>query len=116
LDESHTTLGQSPSHQTVGGKTPVARLVHPVQVEDMLGFPAEVGQLGHGGLHAKGHFVLADARLDFGIDPFFGQDAVEAADLLDDLPLGALADAFGIADVVHRIAFGLEKNSLKPAG
>ena len=44
---------------------------------------------------------------------FFGQHAVEPLDFLDDLPLRALADAFGIADVMHGVALGLELDALE---
>jgi hypothetical protein len=49
-------------------------------------------------------------------EPFLGEQSVEAVDLLDDQPLGALADAVRAADVVHGIPAGLELHALKPPG
>ena len=44
------------------------------------------------------------------------EHAVEPLDFVDDLALGALANALGVADVVHGVAFGLEQDSLEFAG
>ena len=79
----------------------------------MLRFPAEIGEFGHRRLHAERHFILADARLNFRINAFFGQHAVKPLDFFDDLPLRALANTFGIADVVNGVAFRLKKNAFE---
>ena len=52
---------------------------------------------------------------DLGIELLLGEHAVQPLDLLDDLPLRALADAVGIADVVDRVALRLELDALEPA-
>jgi hypothetical protein len=53
---------------------------------------------------------------DLGIEAFLSEHAVETINLLDHLPLGALANAFGIAHVMNRFTAGLEKDALKFAG
>ncbi len=45
---------------------------------------------------------MADARLDFRIDALLGQPVIEPFDFLDDLALRALANPFGIADILTR--------------
>ena len=115
LDKADTALRQPPRHETIRGETAVAGMFHAIQFEEMLGFPAEIGQFGHRCLHAKRHFILSDAGVNFRVRAFPGQQAVEPLDFLDHLTLRALADAFGIAHVMDGVAFGLKKNAFKPA-
>ena len=115
LNHPHATLGEPARHEAVRGETAVARLLDAIAVEDVLRLVAEVGQLRHGRLHAKRHLVLRDARGDFRIDPFRRKHPVQAIDLLHHLTLRALADAIGIADVMHRVALRLELDALKLA-
>ena len=65
LNEPHAAFGQPAGQQAVGGIG--AGLLHlgAVHVEHVLRLVLDVGQLGHGGLHAKRHLVLRDARGDF---------------------------------------------------
>ena len=67
LDEAHVALGHPAGEQAVAGER--AALVHlrPVQVEDVLRLAGEVGQFGHRGLHAEGHFLLGDRGLNLGV-------------------------------------------------
>src|SRR5262249_38521172 len=65
LDEADAALDHAPGQQAVAGEAAVrAGLVHAVQVERLPALPGKVGQLRHGGLHAVGHLVLGDARVD----------------------------------------------------
>ena len=104
LDEAHATLGEAAREQAVRGEGAVAGSLHAIHFEHLFRLLREIGELGDGSLHLERHLVLRDARLDFRIDPLGGKDAVEPLHFLDDLPLGALADARGIADVVHGVA------------
>src|SRR5262245_32110732 len=88
-------------------------MLHPVEVENVLRFTAEIGQLRDGGLHPESHFVLADTRLDFRVNPFFLEEAVKSFDFLDNLPLRTLTNPFGIADVMDSFAFGLKEYPLE---
>src|SRR5437870_3241257 len=116
LDETHATFGEAAGEQTIGSETAIARLFQAIHLEDMARLALEIGQLGERGLHPKRQLILANACLNFRIDPLVGQHTVEPIDFLDDLALGALTDPFGIADVMNGVAFRLEKNSLKFAG
>src|SRR5438477_12260890 len=76
---------------------------------------AEICEVGYRRLHPEGQLVLADARLNLGINAFLGEQAVEPVDFLDDLPLRALANAFRVPNVMDSLAFGLKENSLELA-
>jgi hypothetical protein len=82
----------------------------------MFRFGSEVGQLGDRGLHPKGHLILADPRLNLGVEALLCQESIQTVDLFNDLPLRTLTDAFGAADVMDRVAARLKLNSLKSAG
>ena len=120
---SATGLGLSPvvtlpSPGPAGGQfgNSGADLLDAVGFDRLRGLSLEVEQLGYARLHLEGHLILGDARGDFRIDGLFGELAVEATDLVDDLALGALADALGVADVVDGFTLGLELNTLVFAG
>ena len=116
LDHAHAAFGESAGHQAVRGEGAVADFLDAVGFDGLGGFALEVEQLGHARLHLEGHLILGDARGDLGVDRLFGQLAVEATDLVDDLALGALADALGVADVMDGFALGLELDALVLAG
>ena len=65
LDKAKPALHQVPSHQTVIRK---AQLIGrgTVLLRDTLRLLARVHQLRHGGLHAKGEFILSNASLGLG--------------------------------------------------
>ncbi len=67
LDEAHAALRQPPGEQAVGGERAGRSRLGAVHLEHPVGLLREVGQLGHGRLHAVGHLVLRDARGDFRI-------------------------------------------------
>ena len=116
LNHPHTALGEPPGHEAVRREAAVARLLDAIGVEHVLRLIAEVGQLRHRGLHAERQFVLRNTRGDLGISALLRQQSVHAVHLLDDLPLRALADALGIANVMHRVALGLKQDPLILAG
>ena len=91
-------------------------MLHSVEVKDVGRFRGEIRQLGHRGLHSEGHFKLRDPRLDFRIEAFPGQHAVQPLDFFHDLPLRALADALRIAHVVNRVALGLKLDAFEAGG
>ena len=116
LNHTHTTFGEASGHEAVRGERPVADLLDAVGFDRLRRLALEVEQLGHARLHLEGHLVLGHAGGDLRIDGLLGQLAVEAADLVDDLALCALADAFGVTDIVDGLALGLELDSLILAG
>ncbi len=67
LDAADIAFGQAPREQAVGRVAAGAFDVGSVRIERGLRLFARVEKFGHARLHAKRHFVLRDARLDFGI-------------------------------------------------
>src|SRR5688572_5785266 len=67
LDESHAALSHAARQQTIVGERAGLLHVRTVGIQDVLGLVGDIRQLGHRRLHAIGHFVLGDARVDFGI-------------------------------------------------
>ena len=67
LDEAHAALDQPAGQQAVAGVGARLANVGAVQIQNVLGLVRDIGQLGHGRLHAKGQLVLGDARLNFGV-------------------------------------------------
>ena len=112
LDEADPAFGETAGEETIAGEGTVAGFLDAVEVEDVLGFVAEVGEFRDTGLHAEGEFVLGDAGGGFRVEVVVGRDEIEPVDFVDDEPLSALADPVGIADVVDGVAAGLEEDAL----
>ena len=112
LDHADAAFGQTAGHQAVRREGAVADFLDAVVLEGLGRLVLEIEEVGHAGLHLEGQFILGDAGRDLGVDGLLGKRAVEATDLVDDLSLGALADALGVADVVHGFALGLEEDAL----
>ena len=70
LHEADAALEQAAAEQAVGGVAAGFVDVGAVAFDDVVRFVAEVGQLGHGGLHAERHFVGVDAGERFGVARF----------------------------------------------
>ena len=115
LNHAHAAFGEAAGHEAVGGEGAVTDFLNAVVFERLRGLALEVEQLGDARLHLESHLVLGDARGDLGVDGLFSELAVEAADFVDDLALRALADAFGVADVMDGIALGLKLDALELA-
>ena len=81
LDETHATLGKPTGEQAVAGVAAVAAL-GAVHVENVLWLVGDVHQLRHARLHAKRHFVLGDACLDFRVAKLFVRQLVSPCTVL----------------------------------
>ena len=113
LDEAHAAFREPAREQAVRCEGAVARFLHAIRFEHRLGLLGKVRQVRHRGLHLEGHLVLRDARLDLGIDALGAEHSIQPLHLIHHLPLRALAHARGIADVMHRVAFGLKLDALE---
>src|SRR5882672_8258664 len=67
LNEADASFSETARQETVRSETAVARLFQTVHFQELFRFVAEIGEVRQGGLHAESQFVLADARLNFGI-------------------------------------------------
>src|SRR5258708_18800776 len=76
LNEADTPLCETPREQAVGGKTTVAGLLDPVQVQNILRLFRHVSQVGNACLHSECQFILGNASLDFRVHPFLSEHSV----------------------------------------
>src|SRR6187455_1027275 len=104
LDEADAALRHLAGQQAVAGKAAVdAVLLDAVELERLLRFAGQVGQLGDAGLHAVGHFVLGDAGGDFRVAEGLLGQGVELADAIEHLAAGRAVDAGRVGEVQHRV-------------
>ncbi len=114
LDETHATLSQPTGEQAVAGVAAVAAF-GAVHVENLLWLVGDIHQLRHARLHAKRHFVLGDACLDFRVAKLFVCQPVESLHGVDDVALLLSVDAVRIVHVEHRVALTAEAHALEAA-
>ena len=118
LDEPDAALDEAPRHQAlapVGGRGGVGR-VEAVELLRRFRLAAQVGQLGHRGLHAVGDFVVVDGRLDARLAVGAVEEPpVEVADEREPRPL--LGVGPGGPDVVQRLGVpGVDERALVDGG
>ncbi len=84
LHEADAALEQPAGEQAVGGVAAGFVDFGAVAIRRWLrGSSAEVGQLGHRGLHAERHFVGVDAGQRFGVAGFGGAQVVELGEVVE---------------------------------
>ena len=117
LDEPDPALGQAAGHQAVRGEAAVAGLLDAVEVEDVAAarWPKSVSSGTEACIRNASSYWAIRVWIS-GSSRSSASMAVEPVDLLDDLPLGALADARRVADVVDGVALRLELDALELAG
>ena len=69
---TNVALQQAPSQQAVRGIATRPMNVRAIGIEHCSWFISNIGQLGHGRLHPKGHFISLDAGQRFGITQLGG--------------------------------------------
>ena len=79
---------------------------------DRRGFVRDVGELGHARLHAIGHLVRRDTRIDLRIANLTTTKAVQIADEIDRAAARVGSDALRIRDEEHGIALRPELDAL----
>ena len=116
LDEPHAALGHAAGQQAVRGESAGLAGLRTVGLERGGRFVAHVGQIRHGGLHAEGHFILADACVDFRIDLQPLLLAVEGGQGIELVATHGFAETRRIGQVKHRIAAATECDPLMVRG
>ena len=114
MDEAHAALGHAACEQAVPRERAASLHVGAVHVEDVPRLAREIGQLRHAGLHAIGHLVLGDARLDFGVAQLAVVQSIERAEIVELAAADCIGDAGGVRQVEHRIAVGAQLDALEP--
>ena len=115
LHEADPSLHQAPGQQAVVGEGGLPRL-RPVEVQDGLGLLGNIHELGHAGLHAKGHLERADPSGDFGIADRFQPHPVQVPNRVERCLLQAGIDAFGVGKIEHGLAGAAEGHALVHGG
>ena len=75
----------------------------PYRSQDVLRLVGQVGQLRHRGLHAVGHLVLGDARVDLRVAERLGRQLVQLADAVEHAAARRGVDARRVGQVQHRV-------------
>ena len=116
LREAHAALGEAAGDEAVIRESAGLEDVGAIHLEHRLGLVLEVEQVGHRGLHAEGHLVLRDARVDRRVAGFAEVGAVERLHVVEHRATRLAADAGGIIDVRDRVADAAEAHALMLAG
>ena len=77
---------------------------------------AEVGQLGHRGLHAERHFVGVDAGERFGVAGFGGAEVVELGEVVEQRAALVAVDAGRVVEIEDGVRAGAEADALVRRG
>ena len=80
LDEAHAAFGHAAGEQGAVGEGAGFFDVRAVEFADAVGFLGEIGEFGHRGLHAEGHFILGDAGEGFRVEGRVGLLLVEGGE------------------------------------
>jgi hypothetical protein len=112
LNERNAAFGHATGEQAVGGVGATHTRLFAVEFEGSIRLGREVGQLGHGRLHPKSHFVLLHPGLNLGIPHGLALESVEACDCLDASALGGGTDALRVGHVEDGITNRLKLHAL----
>src|SRR5262249_53115954 len=112
LNESYAALSESSGEQGVGGGRTRRAAVVGGAIKGGIWFGRDVGHMRHARLYAGRHFVLRDARFDFGIELFFELVTVECIELFEHRAAAGATDAVGIAEIQDWVFAGAELNAL----
>ena len=115
VDEADTAFDHASGEETGAGEAGLVR-VAAVEFEGFLGFRAEVHEFRCGRLEPEGHFVVGEARGDFGV-AFGGEPlAVERGDEVERVALSGWVDAFGAGDIEDGVALVAEADPVVGGG
>ena len=116
LDETHAAFRESAGHEAVAGEGAGLFSLLPVELIGGIGFIFQIEQIRHGSLHAKGHFVLGDARFDFRIAFLLQRQAVHLPKAIEHGAATVARHAGGVIEVEYGIAGGAQLHALVFAG
>ena len=115
LHETDPSLHQAPGQQAVVGVGGLPRF-RPVEIQDGLGFPGDIHEIGHAGLHAKGHLEGVDARGDFGVPDRLQPHTVEIPNRVQRRLLKAGIDALRVGKIEDGLSGAAESHALVDGG
>ena len=112
LHETHVALGEAAREETIRRVGAGRFHLGSVEVENALRFAGNVRELGHAGLHAEGHLVLRDARLDVRVAERGVPAAVERGEFVERFAARGAVHAGGIREIQNGIARVAELHAL----
>ena len=116
LRKAYTALGHASREQAVVGEAAGGARFGSVEFEDPIGFVRKIGEIGRGRLHAECHFVLADAREDFGVGHVVVTNVIERREVIEHRPTIAAIHARRIVEVEHGVCTAAELHALVVRG
>ena len=116
LDETGAAFAQASGEDAVGSVGTSFAGLGSVVFEYGIGFGAEVGQLGHRGLHPVGQFVLSDSCRDFRIAKLIQFDLIDCRNVIEHAAAGPAIDSGGIIEVENRVAYASKFDALMGRG
>ena len=113
LDVSAATFNQASGEQAIVGKGTRFLDVWTVQLKRFLRLIGKVSQFGDAGLHLEAHFVLCNARCNFGITKFLQLQFVDGSNVIEPTPAYFPTDSIRIGDVENGVTAASEFDSLE---
>ena len=111
LDKTRAPFDESACEQAVAGEGRRI-LFDAVELAGGLTFAAEIDEFRRARLHAAGHFIGGDARMNFGIAGGNRLLKVEVADGVDGLALAVGRDALGVGEIEDGVAVTAKRHAL----
>ncbi len=112
LDEADAAFGQPPREQAVRRERARLAAVLAVHLEDRLRLVRQVGHFRHARLHAVGHFVLRDPRLDLRVEFALELVTIQLVEFVEHRVPTGCTDAVGIAEIQDRVLAGTKLHAL----
>lgn len=103
LDVAGSTFEKTSGEETITGKGAGFVDLRAVEIESGLGLARNIGEFGHAGLHAVGHFVLRDPGLNFRISDGRVFIFVECGNAIEHLTAERGAHSLWIVEVENGI-------------
>ena len=112
LDETDAALGQAAGEETVGGEGAGAFAVLPVKLKRAVRLGGQIGCFRHAALHAVGHFILCDARLDLRAQFLLELRLVQRLQFVEQRAASAAAGAIRVGQVENGVLAGTKLDAL----
>ena len=116
LREAYTALGEAAGDEAVIGEGAGLEDIGSVHLEHRLRLVFKIEQVGYRRLHAKRHFILGDARINFRVADLAEVLAVQCLHVVEHRATRVAADTSRVAHVGNRVADAAEAHALMLAG
>ena len=103
LHKSDVAFGQAPRQKTIVSVGAWLASGIPVEFESALRLVRKIDDFRSGGLHAEGHLILGDARLDLRVAEAGKRISVESRKIVEHLAPRGAVEPIGIFEIEQRI-------------